>query len=154
MKEKFVTPEQYEETVQTPVRLNPSLDLNSLTAPYFVEHVRRTIGDRYGFDPLLQGGLRIYTSLDTRLQSLAQRVVRDGLDELRVRLKSKDPAGTDGAAEVQAALLAMDPHSGLVRALVGDTIFRSVSTIARSRRAGNLEAPSSPSFTRPPWKAT
>ena len=67
MEEKFLTREEYEEAVQTPVRLTPSPDLNSLTAPYFVEHVRRTIGDRYGFDPLLQGGLRIYTSLDATL---------------------------------------------------------------------------------------
>ena len=56
--EGFITEATYLEALQAPIRLTPAPALNSQIAPYFVEYVRQTIGDRYGFDPLLQGGLR------------------------------------------------------------------------------------------------
>jgi penicillin-binding protein 1A len=129
----FISEASYRATLQTPVRLTPSPDLNSQVAPYFVEHIRQTIGDRFGFSPLLQGGLRIYTSPDTSLQLSAQKAVREGLNEIRVRFRAKgDAVGT--GEEVQAALLAMDPHTGSVRALVGGYDF-SLSRYNRALQA-------------------
>jgi len=97
--------------------------LNSQVAPYFVEHVRQVIGERYGFDPLLQGGLHIYTSLDSSLQMAAQEAVRDGLDEVRLRLKKNTVPGDSRKGEVEGALLTLDPHTGMVKALVGGYNF-------------------------------
>ena len=120
--EGYITRAAYAEALQTTLRLNPAPALNSQIAPHFVEHVRRVIGDRYGFDPLLQGGLRIYTTLDSSLQAAAQRAVRQGLDDIRFRLKKKTRTpGREG--EVESALLAVDPATGMVRALVGGYDF-------------------------------
>jgi penicillin-binding protein 1A len=124
LQEKFINEAAYREALQTPVRLSPSPALNSQIAPYFVEYVRRVIGDRYGFDPLLQGGLQIYTTLDGDVQLAAQKALREGLNEirLRVRKKSRTPP-REAQGEVEGALLAMDPRTGMVRALVGGYDF-------------------------------
>jgi penicillin-binding protein 1A len=124
LQEKFINEAAYQEALQTPVRLSPSPALNSQIAPYFVEYVRRVIGDRYGFDPLLQGGLQIYTTLDGAVQLAAQKALREGLNEirLRVRKKSRTPP-REAQGEVEGALLAMDPRTGMVRALVGGYDF-------------------------------
>jgi penicillin-binding protein 1A len=122
--EGYITRAVYQDALQTPIRLNPAPALNSQIAPHFVEHVRRVLGDEYGFRPLLQGGLRIYTTLDSDLQEAAQKAVRQGLDDVRLRVKKKAGAKTPAReGEVEGALLAMEPETGMVRALVGGYDF-------------------------------
>ena len=48
-------------------------------APYFVEHVRQHLEEKYGPTALYRGGFTVHTTLDLRLQQAAQRAVRDGL---------------------------------------------------------------------------
>ncbi len=48
-------------------------------APYFAEEVRRELSDRYGEDSLYQGGLVVKTSVDPKLQKIAESSLRDGL---------------------------------------------------------------------------
>src|SRR5262249_54125843 len=122
--EGYITRAVYDEALQTPIRLNPAPALNSQIAPHFVKHVRRVLGDEYGFRPLLQGGLRIHTTLDSDLREAAKKAVRQGLDEVGLRVKKKagaKPPAREG--EVEGALLAMEPETGMVRALVGGYDF-------------------------------
>jgi penicillin-binding protein 1A len=135
-REGFITASVYQESLQTPVRLTPAPLLNSVMAPYFVEQVRRVIGERYGFNPLLQGGLHIYTSLDSSLQMAAQEAVRQGLDEIRFRLRKKTGPADPHKGEAEAALVALDPHDGMVRALVGgyDFSFSQYNRALQARR--------------------
>src|ERR1700731_2352753 len=53
-------------------------DPNSL-APHFVEEIRRYLETKYGADQVHEGGLRVYTSLDSDLQRVANQSVLDGL---------------------------------------------------------------------------
>jgi penicillin-binding protein 1A len=131
--EGFITEATYLAALQAPIRLTPAPALNSQIAPYFVEYVRQTIGDRYGFDPLLRGGLHIYTSLDASIQMAAQKAVREGLDEIRLRIKRKGSAEPN-KGDIEGALLALDPHTGSVRALVGGYDF-SLSQFNRALQA-------------------
>ncbi|MBI2985601.1 MAG: PBP1A family penicillin-binding protein [Deltaproteobacteria bacterium] len=132
--ESFITEAAYREALDTSIRLTPAPVLNSQIAPHFVEYIRQTIGDRYGFAPLLQGGLHIYTSLDTALQMAAKKTVREGLDEIRLRIRKKAGPGDPGKGEVEGALLALDPQTGSVRALVGGHDF-SLSEYNRALQA-------------------
>ncbi|MGA2694991.1 MAG: PBP1A family penicillin-binding protein [Terriglobales bacterium] len=61
-----------------PIELNISREPNSL-APYFVEDIRRYLENKYGSDQVLEGGLRVYTSLDMDWQRTANQAVLDGL---------------------------------------------------------------------------
>ncbi|HAE46129.1 MAG TPA: penicillin-binding protein, partial [Tistrella mobilis] len=48
-------------------------------ADYFVEEVRRDIAQRFGSDELYEGGLTVMTTVDPKLQALADTALRDGL---------------------------------------------------------------------------
>jgi penicillin-binding protein 1A len=52
---------------------------DTVNAPYFAEEVRRTLVARYGEKALYQGGLTVRTSLDPKLQAMAEKALRAGL---------------------------------------------------------------------------
>jgi penicillin-binding protein 1B len=86
-------------------------------APYFLDHVRAQIEPPLADDGWQGGGLRIYTTLDPVLQRAAEAAVSRGLDRLEGRYRHLRRA--DAAQRLQAALIALDPATGEVRALVG-----------------------------------
>jgi penicillin-binding protein 1B len=97
-----------------PLELRPALDPPRSTA-YFADHVRHALAPAHAADELEGGALRIYTTLDWRLQRLAEEAVSAGLEDLEERapeLIERDPP-------VEAALLALDPATGDILAMVG-----------------------------------
>ena len=56
-------------------------------APYFIEHVRQHLEDKYGPTALYRGGFTVHTTLDLRLQQAAQRAIRDGLLTVDKRIR-------------------------------------------------------------------
>jgi penicillin-binding protein 1A len=83
-------------------------------AAYFLEQVRISMTERYGTESLYQEGLRIYTTIDTRLQEAAHDVLIEGIRETEEKNKYEG---------LQGAVLALDPHTGAVLAMVGGTDF-------------------------------
>src|SRR5690606_32658633 len=73
-------------------------DLNHLASPYFVEHVRQLATRRYGNNELFKGGLKFYSTLDTRMQTAAENAVRKGLEALDRKLGFRGPIGAVAAA--------------------------------------------------------
>ena len=61
-----------------PVQLKLQNDPNSL-APYFAEEIRQYLEKKFGTDEVHEGGLKVYTSLNSELQSAANQAVLDGL---------------------------------------------------------------------------
>src|SRR6202142_3079570 len=61
-----------------PIGPNLQKDPNSL-APHYVEELRRYLEGKYGSDQVHEGGLRVYTPLDTELQKAARGALLDGL---------------------------------------------------------------------------
>lgn len=87
-------------------------------APYFVECIRRDIEERYGVNLLYKGGLKIETTLDTRMQDAAEGAVLRGIEAYdKRRGRENEPTG------VQSALLCMEPYTGHIKALVGGRDF-------------------------------
>jgi penicillin-binding protein 1B len=97
-----ITREQNDAASADPVAVTARVDVDNTHAPYFVDYVNRTA----------EPGQRIYTTIDLELQELAEKALRTQLE----RLESK---ATDRAAKPQAALVALDPHTGNVLAMVG-----------------------------------
>jgi len=78
-------------------------------APYFVDYVSQELQEK----TKAAGAVDVYTTLDLQLQRIAQEAVRDGLtrvDEILARRKRQ---------KAQAALIAIDPRTGEILALVG-----------------------------------
>ncbi len=89
-----------------------------LLAPYFLDYVRAQLEQPQADNGLLAGGgLRIYTTLDPVLQRAAEAAVTRGLDRLEGRYKHLRRRGP--GERLQAALVALDPATGEVRAMVG-----------------------------------
>jgi penicillin-binding protein 1A len=64
-----------------PVHAYPVADVFHDTAPFFTEHVRRRLVDRYGDDRVLNDGLQVYTTVDLEKQRYAQETMIQGLRE-------------------------------------------------------------------------
>src|SRR6202522_2025846 len=73
-----ITAPQAAEAKRRPIVLDVQKDQNSL-APHYVEEIRRYLEAKYGSDQVLEGGLRVYTSLDMNLQTSARQALLDGL---------------------------------------------------------------------------
>ena len=84
-------------------------------APWFVDALVAELGDRYSPEALHRDGLSVVSTLDPRLQAAAEEVVAGHYR----RLRSSDPELVAGSQTPQVALVALDPRTGAVRALVG-----------------------------------
>jgi penicillin-binding protein 1A len=93
---------RYTAATRRPLHLAPSQRYRRIRSAAFFEAARRQLVRRYGRRRARHGGLRVRTTLDPRLQGLAERALDDWL-----RLPT-DPAG---------ALVAIDPATGAVRAM-------------------------------------
>jgi penicillin-binding protein 1A len=78
MEDGRITAQQAQEAKSRPLNLRLQQDANSV-APYFVEDTRRYLEKKFGSDQVHEGGLRVYTTLDSELQKTATRAVLDGL---------------------------------------------------------------------------
>jgi 1A family penicillin-binding protein len=97
-------------------------DGNQPCALYFVEAVRREVMSQFGEDDVLRGGLRIHTTVDINLQKRAEESIAARLQQIDPLKKGPGPAGLQGRLE--GALVAIDPRTGEVLALVGGRDFR------------------------------
>jgi len=108
----FISKEQKENAEKSPLQIisdkKRKEEKHLYVAPYFTEWVRQIVSKKYGYDSVWKGGLKIYTTLDLKMQKAAE-------EALIPYLKEND---------FQGALLAMDPHTGFVKAMVGGRDFK------------------------------
>jgi penicillin-binding protein 1A len=118
--EKYITRAQANAAKREPVVTAPNNGL-SVMAPYFVDAVR-VQAERAGI-PVMNGGYRIYTTLDPALQRSANEALARGLDRVEstpgyphLKFEGRPRGRID---YLQGAIVALDPTTGAVRALVG-----------------------------------
>ena len=109
-----ISPEDYTEARSEPLEL-ASVTGESGDARYFLDALSQQLPDVYDTDVLSSEGLRIYSTLDPRIQRSAARALRDGLARIEQRL-SPPP---DPSTPLQGCVLAMRPQTGEILALVG-----------------------------------
>ncbi|MPM29377.1 Penicillin-binding protein 2D [bioreactor metagenome] len=85
-------------------------DSSPSIAPYFVDYVTQQVMEKYGADSVYKDGLKIYTTLDSDMQASAERAMK--------RLPSPR-VDSNGIKQPQGALVAIDPHNGYIKAMVG-----------------------------------
>jgi penicillin-binding protein 1B len=124
-----ITREQADKAKATPLKLAPP-NVEASDAPYFVDMVRDTIVNKLNEREANDQEYRIYTTLDPDLQRAAAQAVETGIklvDEqvLKMRTKktrigkNKYETTVMPGPQAQVALIAMDPHTGEIKALVG-----------------------------------
>jgi penicillin-binding protein 1B len=104
-----------------------------LIAPYFVDYVQAEIARRGDED--MGAGAALITTLDVPLQRFAEAAVARGLDDLETRVPRLRPR-KGGGERLQVALVAVDPATGGIRAMVGGRDYRSspYNRAAQARR--------------------
>ena len=118
--QKYITPGEAAAARAEPVRTAPNGGL-SAPSPYFIDVVR-VQAERAGV-AVSTGGYRIYTTLDPALQRAAVQALAEGTAEVERRPGYRNPtyaSHAKGSTEyLQGAVVAIDPSSGDVKALVG-----------------------------------
>lgn len=101
--------------------------------PYFIDYVSYLIRKNYGNEILRRGGLKVYTTLDPKVQELAEKTIKDGIKELE---------GFTGVK--QGALVSIDVKNGYIQGLVGGRNFAKSNynrAIFSKRAAGSSFKP-------------
>jgi len=141
----FISEEEEKEARATPIVVVPPSERQKIGA-YFVEEIRKYLEEKYGYNMMYKAGLKVYTTMDLKIQEIAERVLNESLDkfdeEKLKEIKRKLEKGIEvpfGIIEeideegnkiekvevkVQGAVIVMDPKSGEILAIVGGRNFR------------------------------
>ncbi len=141
-----ITRTQADAAKAEPLHLAPP-NIDASEAPYFVDLVHERLVQRIGDQDLSHQSLRIYTSLDPDLQQIASEAVEIGMknvDEI-VRRQHKTPKGQQPTPITypQVALIALNPHTGQILALVGGRNYGAsqVNHAVSKRPTGSIFKP-------------
>jgi penicillin-binding protein 1A len=93
LEEGFVTAEDAALAKAQPLEVRPRGEADFVNAPHFAEEVRRELFERYGEKALYEGGMSVRTTMDPRLQAVAEQALRDGLIEYDQRHGWRGPIG-------------------------------------------------------------
>ena len=130
---QFITRATADATAKMPLQLKDGFERERF-AQYFKNQVTRQLVDRFGWDMVSEGGLRVYTTIDPAIQLAAEQTLTQGLESTERLGAFKNARRREGPAQMadsqdddpdylQGALVAMSPLTGEVRALVGGRDF-------------------------------
>lgn len=80
----------------------------NIKAPHFVMYIRAILSEKYGEKNIEQGGYKIYTTLDWDMQEMAEKIIKEKIDEYGERYNASN-----------ASLVAIDPKTGQILSMVG-----------------------------------
>jgi penicillin-binding protein 1A len=120
----------------TKTALHDTLRAEEPHGQYFKEQVRIELVERFGWQRVYQGGLRVFTTINMPMQVAAEAVVAEQIKAIegkraawQARRAAARAKGVKAPVEpgdaLQAALIALDPASGHIRAMVGGRDFDS-----------------------------
>jgi penicillin-binding protein 2D len=124
----YITPEQAEQAYAEPIKLKErNTEAAAEQAPYFRDYIANLVKNKYGIDEetFIHGGLKIHTTLDPVMQKKAEDII--------AKVLPKDKP------DLQVALVAMDPATGHIKAMVGGRDY----TKSQYNRALSMRQPGS-----------
>jgi penicillin-binding protein 1A len=119
LQESYITQDEADSARAEPLVVRARTGASVAQADYFVEEVRRELVDRFGEDQLYGGGLSVRTTLNSRLQDIADRKLRNGLIAYDRRHGWRGPLGqlNNDTMGWGAALSAFPLPKGLTEAM-------------------------------------
>jgi membrane peptidoglycan carboxypeptidase len=103
----YISPAEADSAKRADIVFVPQ-SIGSIRAPHFSLMVKAYLEDKYGDEDLTQSGYKVITTLDWKLQEIAEKAVEEGAKNNEARYKGRN-----------AALVAEDPKTGQILALVG-----------------------------------
>lgn len=88
-------------------------------APYFNSYVRDKLIQMFGSDTVYRGGLKVYTTLDTKMQTAAEEALNKAIDPENGYLPTVSREQGNDTRQPQVALISIDPRTGYIQAMIG-----------------------------------
>jgi len=132
----YLTEEEAADVLAQEVTLNPQQGQLEILAPHFVQYVTDEVGKRFPGQNVARMGMRIYTTLDMRLQERAETIVAEQVELLKPQFDMSN-----------AALVALRPGTGEILVMVGSVDFNDLSiagqvnVVTRKRQPGSAIKP-------------
>jgi penicillin-binding protein 1A len=110
----WITPQEEAAAKRQPLQLGQVTSFRASRSPYITESVTQELIDQFGRTAVLKGGMRVQTTIDLNFQKMAEESVREGSESLRLQ----------GIEADQMALVAIDPRTHFVKAMVGGVDYK------------------------------
>jgi penicillin-binding protein 1B len=127
LENKFISQEEVQDAKRAPLKIVRT-SITGSEAPYFADMVKDHLLDKYSETELLSQNFRVYTTLDPALQRAAAAAVDAGMKNVDVLLAKRydkwrrelaKKGSNEPIPQAQVALVALDPHTGEIKAVVG-----------------------------------
>lgn len=110
----WITPQEFQAAREQPIKLGKITSFRTSQVPYVTDAVVQELTRRFGRDAVLKGGMRVQTTVDLKLQRIAEDVVK----------REHERLSAQGLYADQMALVAVDPRTQFVKAMVGGVDYR------------------------------
>ena len=104
----YITLAEQREAAQEKLRLRRGMRYSTRREPYFFDYVQEQLIERYGVGVVRRGGLRVFTTIDPKMQEDARNAINSYYG---------DPAGPS------SAIVAVDPRDGKIRAMASSGTY-------------------------------
>ena len=127
LENKYIKEEDLQEAKRATLKIIRT-SISGSEAPYFVDMVKDHLLDKYSENELLNENFRVYTTLDPALQHAAAAAVDAGMKNVDLLLAKKyekwrrelaKKGSTEPPPQAQVALVALDPRTGEIKAVIG-----------------------------------
>lgn len=138
VRSNFISPIQREQALETDLELAPRR-IQSNPNQYFIQYVVAKLEKEYGKEFVHFGGLKIFTTIDTRLQKYAQQAVTTHMKALDKRMEPREDDEV-----LQAAVVSLENKTGAVRVLLGGRDYAQSQfnrAVSNNRMAGSSFKP-------------
>ena len=138
----FISDRDYATALAAPLTIAKSA-AQSAEAPYFVDLVNSTLQDKFQDTDFQSNAFRVYTTLDLRLQRVAADAIANGMKKVDDIIKHQRRFKGETPPKPQVALVAIDPHTGLVRAVAGGRNYgvSQLNHVLSNRQPGSIFKP-------------
>ena len=138
----FIGARDYALAVDAPLTVAKSA-AQSVEAPYFVDLVNSTLQDKFQDTDFQSNAFHVYTTLDLRLQRLAADAIANGMKKVDDIIKHQRRFKGETPPQPQVALVAIDPHTGLVKAVAGGRNYgvSQLNHVLANRQPGSIFKP-------------
>jgi penicillin-binding protein 1A len=122
----LLAPDDLKRTAALPLQVVPP-ERRRTTGQYYLDYVQQYLEQQYGADMVFKGGLQVFTTLSPTMQLKAEQALREGLRAIESRrIKAVEKgllAAAPGGERPEGALIAVEPQTGYIKAMVGGYDF-------------------------------
>lgn len=133
VEEQLISPEAGQKAMRKRLEFKPRRADSLWVGPYFTEHVRRHLEDKFGEELLYKKGLKVYTTLDVDMQKAANIAVREGLREHDKRRGYRGPKRVLKTEEETEAFVAEAARRFVYDPIEAGEIYEAVITHVNTR---------------------